>query len=469
MRNLLANLLPSLLDQLKASPDADAGLAYFEQFAGSLGEREALYTLLNESRTALVRLVRVLSSGPPLAEFLCHRPEFFDFVVRQESGQSAKRLGGGQFQLNLEEDSHREAGQSALRTFQQTQRFRIGVNDILGRIARPQVGKQLADLAGACLKAAVEIARQEMKALFGTPFVRWLQDHFAIVALGKLGGGDLSYDSDLDLTCFYWVDDPKDSAEMQPRLIRFIEQIDEILSVSRGEGSIYKIDLRLRPDGKKGELIVALHKYRDYLASRAQSWERLALVRHRFLLGSGMIRGHLKRIIEEFVYRPDLEAVTVRDLLHIRQRMETELAREQQEQRFHLKAGVGGLVDIEFSTQLLQMKYGYQIPELRIANTLMALKRLSRHGLVRSDQYETLHDGYEFLRFVENRLRMAFAGATSIPRHPKDLRHISRLLGEKAMKQYMATQDFENGYLATTHRVRKVFEEVSAKLVAKTT
>jgi glutamate-ammonia-ligase adenylyltransferase len=465
MRNLLANLLPSLLEQLKASPDADAGLAYFEQFTGSLGEREALYTLLNEAPAALLRLVRVLSCGPVLAEFLCRRPEFLDFVIRQDSGQSAKGLSGAQLRLNLAEDSHSEASQSTLRNFQQTQRFRIGVNDILGRIARPQVGKELADLAGACLKAAVEIAQQEMKVHFGTPFVRWLQDHFAIMALGKLGGGDLSYDSDLDLVCFYWVNDPNDSAEVQPRLVRFIEQIDEILSVSRGEGSIYKIDLRLRPDGKKGELIVALHKYRDYLSSRAQSWERLALVRHRLLLGGAKIRSQLKRVIEEFVYQPGFEGVTVRDLLHIRQRMETELAREQQEHRFHLKAGVGGLVDIEFATQLLQMKYGYDIPELRIANTLIALKRLRRHGLVRSDQYEALHDGYEFLRLVENRLRMAVAGATSIPRHPDNLNHIIRLLGERAMKQYMATQDFESGYLATTHRVRKVFEEISVQLV----
>src|SRR5262249_562625 len=148
----------------------------------------------------------------------------------------------------------------------------------------------------------------------------------------------------LDLICFYSVEDPKDAAGTQSSLVRLIEQIDEILSISRGEGSIYKIDLRLRPEGKKGELVVGLHKYQENLASRAQPWERLALVRHWVLVGEGRIRAQLTKLVEGFVYLPGLTTSTVRDLLHVRHRMEIELAKENQEQRFHLKTGTGGLV-----------------------------------------------------------------------------------------------------------------------------
>jgi glutamate-ammonia-ligase adenylyltransferase len=468
MRNLLANLVPSLLENLESSPDADAGLIHFEKFASALGERDSLYTLLNESPEMLQRLIRVLSSGPFLAEFLCRRPEFFDLVNRLDYLQKHKSLDEFRFQLKqtLEHETNLEASQAALRGFQQVELFRIGVRDILGQLPRVQVGKQLADLAEACLEAAIEIACRKLAAQFGEQFPLWVKDHFAVLALGKLGGHDLSYNSDLDLVCFFWVENPRDTTETQRRLVKLIETINEILNVSRGEGSIYKIDLRLRPDGKKGELIVALHKYQEYLASRAETWERLALVRHRFLKGGPQIRAQLKKFIECFVYQPRLESSVVAELLHIRRRMETELGKESQEQRFHLKAGAGGLVDIEFATQLLQLKHGHRFAELRTPNTFAALRKLKHLGLIQNDHYEALRDGYEFLRLVENRLRVAFPyGATSIARHSKNLQRMDRLLGRKILARYSPTQKFENAYLITTKRVRTSFEQIAADLV----
>jgi [glutamine synthetase] adenylyltransferase / [glutamine synthetase]-adenylyl-L-tyrosine phosphorylase len=468
MRNLLANLLPSLLEGLESSPDADAGLIYFEKFASALGERNSLYTLLNESPEVLQLLIRVLSSGPFLAEFLCRRPEFFDLVNRLDDLQKRKSLHEFRSQLrqSLEYEATLEASQTALRRFQQTELFRIGVKDILGQLQRAQVGNQLADLAGVCLEATIDIGTHELATQFGKHFPLWIKDHFAVLALGKLGGNDLSYNSDLDLIFFYWVEDLSDTTQTQLRLVKLIETIDGILNVSRGEGSIYKIDLRLRPDGKKGELVVALHKYQEYLASRAEPWERLALVRHRFLTAGSQTRVRLQKLIEGYVYQPRLEVSDVTELLRIRQRMETELGKENQNKRFHLKAGVGGLVDIEFATQLLQLKYGHHFQELRIPNTLAALRRLKQLGLIRNDQYETLRDSYEFLRLVENRLRVAFPySSNSVDRDPKNLKRIGRLLGRKVLGRYSPTHDFEDAYLSTTQRVRTVFEEISGALL----
>src|SRR5262249_47326911 len=134
--------------------------------------------------------------------------------------------------------------------------------------------------------------------------------------------------------------------------------------------------------------------------------------------------------------------------------------------RFHLKAGIGGLVDIEFAAQLLQLKYGHHFPELRVPNTLAALRKLKQVGLIRNDQYETLRDGYEFLRLVENRLRAAFPyNTTSVARDPKNLKRMGRLLGRKLLTRYSPTHDFEDTYLRTTQRVRTVFEEISEVLL----
>ena len=467
MRNLLANLLPPLLLALQSSADPDAGLAYFEKFASTLGERESLYTLLNESSQVLKRLIRVLSSSHFLADFLCRRPEFFDSLIREDSLERRKKLSDlrDQLRLSRRDTTTFEASQSYLRSFQQIELFRIGTKDILGQLTRSQVGKQLAELAEVCLNAAFDIACQKLEAQFEPQFSEWAKDHFAILALGKLGGSDLSYNSDLDLICFYSVDDARESTETQHRFVRLIECLDEILSVSRGEGSIYKIDLRLRPEGKKGELVVALHRYQEYLESRVEDWERLALVRHRFVLGGRKIRARLKKLIEGVVYRPELGSSAVRDILRLRQRMEVELAKEAEDQRFHVKAGSGGLLDIEFATQLLQMKHGCQHPKLRVSNTLLALKKLQHLQLITEPQFRTLCQGYEFLRFLENRLRLASPyGAASFSRGPKTLGKLARLLNHRVEHRVASAQDLEHTYLRMTQNVRAAFQEIVTNL-----
>ncbi|PYV41101.1 MAG: bifunctional [glutamate--ammonia ligase]-adenylyl-L-tyrosine phosphorylase/[glutamate--ammonia-ligase] adenylyltransferase [Acidobacteria bacterium] len=467
MRNLLANLLPPLLLALQSSPDPDAGLGYFEKFASALGERDSLYTLLNESPDVLKRLIRVLSSSPFLADFLCRRPEFFDSLIRQDSLQKRKKLSDlrNQLQLSLRDATTFEASQSALRAFQQIELFRIGTKDVLGQLARSQVGRQLAELAEACLNAAFGIACQKLETHFGPHFSEWARDHFAILALGKLGGSDLSYNSDLDLVCFYSIDDVLESTETQHRFVHLIECLDEILSVSRGEGSIYKIDLRLRPEGKKGELVVALHRYQEYLESRVEDWERLALVRHRFVLGGRTIRARLKKLIEGVVYRAELSSSSVRDILRLRQRMEMELGKEAGDQCFHVKAGKGGLLDVEFATQLLQMKHGWQYPELRISNTVLALRKLRQLELLPEEQFQDFYRGYEFLRLLDNRPTLASPyNSTSFPRTPKILRKMARLLSPPGTGDFSSGERLESAYVAITQNNRKVFQEVLTNL-----
>lgn len=466
MRNLLANLAPALLRSLGRCPDPDAGLSAFASFAAAFGDRDCLYTLLNENSDALRRLLLVLSSSQALGEFLSRFPEFFDAVI-QEGVEPDKALQDFREELNelLSGKTNFEQGQSALRHYHEKEFFRIGIKDVLGQLRREQVGRQLAALAEACLDAAFQLACRELSVQYGGDFSAWLAEHFAILALGKFGGNDLSYNSDLDLIYFYSTETAEESIQAQKRCVRLVELLDAILSVSQGEGSIYKIDTRLRPEGKKGELVVLLHRYPEYLQARAQAWERLALVRHRFILGGQAMHTGLEQMINGFVYQPELSVETVKELDHIRRRMEVELGKETAENQFHLKAGAGGLIDVEFSTQLLQLKHGQGQPDLREPNTLAALQKLRQQKLVSPDQYKAFTQGYEFLRLLENRLRLNSPyGATTIARTPQVLTKLSRQAGMAPTSDNKGAEKFEKKYLAITAAIRKAYRSIVEQL-----
>jgi glutamate-ammonia-ligase adenylyltransferase len=343
--------------------------------------------------------------------------------------------------------------------------FRIQARDILEANDRPTVGAQLAGLAEACLVAAFQMACRQLENEGDSGLSSWAEEHVAIVALGKLGGCDLSYKSDLDLVYFYSVGAGEPAATVQGRASRVVDRIDEILSVSHGEGSIYKIDTRLRPEGKKGGVVAAIHRYEEYLQTRAESWERLALVRHRFVLGSAQNCARLGEMLRSFIYRQPFGQRALEEIVHIRHRMEVELGKESEGQVFHTKAGRGGLTDIEFAVQLLQIRHGGKAPELRVPNTMSALANLAGHGLLAREDYLTLSMAYEFLRFLENRLRIASPyGTATVVRNPKTLSRIGRLLGYSSTKDPQAARNFETDYLDVTGRVRGVFQRVLSGL-----
>ncbi|HVN79430.1 MAG TPA: hypothetical protein VMW38_10565, partial [Terriglobia bacterium] len=201
---------------------------------------------------------------------------------------------------------------------------------------------------------------------------------------------------------------------------------------------------------------------------RAEPWERLALVRHRVLLGGREVRRKLKRRIEEFVYRPEWNPAVVAELARIRLRMEMELGKEAEAQRFHLKAGAGGLVDVEFAIQLLQMKYGAASKALRVPNTLAALQRLLGRRLITKTQYSILYDGYGFLRLLENRLRMASpSGGPHFPRSQESISRVFRLLNPTMDASPTQVEEFERIYLTHTRQIRAEYQKIVARLSSK--
>jgi glutamate-ammonia-ligase adenylyltransferase len=409
----------------------------------------------------------LLASSRFLSDFVCRRPEFFDTLVRPGELKPQKTLSRFSAELGslLREAGNDREKRGCLRRYQQTEMFRIGMKDVLGELSRDRVGKQMAALAECCLLAAFDLACESLEDRFGPGFTGWARQQVAILAMGKLGGNDLSYHSDLDLVYLYADEDAATGWESRRRCVRLVERLDEILSVSQGEGTIYRIDTRLRPMGSKGELVTPASRYREYLATRAEAWERLALSHHRFISGGSRLQRQIGAMIDGFVYEPELMPEEVSQIAHLRRRMEVELGREAQKARFHLKAGAGGLQDVEFATQLLQLKFGGEYPEIRTPHTLTAMGRLGRLGLLGEVAAHDLSEGYRFLRRLENSLRIAATdGVSTVSRDPGHLRKLTLLLGEPKAPYCQSPEAFTDHYLATTRRVRRHYQEIVARL-----
>jgi glutamate-ammonia-ligase adenylyltransferase len=195
------------------------------------------------------------------------------------------------------------------------------------------------------------------------------------------------------------------------------------------EGIAYKIDMQLRPSGKSGPLVSSLDAFREYHKTSSLLWERQALIKARFVAGDPALGKQLEKVTQGFAYGQGLTPEGIGEIHHLRMRMERELSGEG-ETRFNLKKGRGGLVDIEFLTQMLQLAHGFRYPELRRRETLRALEALDERKLLKKGEFKLLADGYLFLRTLDHRLRLERdQSIDAFEREPGRLARIAHALG----------------------------------------
>jgi glutamate-ammonia-ligase adenylyltransferase len=326
---------------------------------------------------------------------------------------------------------------------------------------------QLSDLAEACVEGALSLTREELDQKYGAV----PNGRFAVLGGGKLGGRELDYNSDLDLVFVY---DAPEEAETrggtQGKLpaheyyVRLGQKLITYLSAPTEEGIAYKIDMQLRPSGKSGPLVSSLEGFREYHRTSSQLWERQALIKTRTLAGEATLGRAIEQITENFAYARSLTEEEVAEIHHLRMRMERELARED-ETRFNLKKGRGGLVDIEFLTQMLQLAHGGRSRKLRRRETLAALKALHSKGILKENEYRLLFDGYLFLRRLDHRLRLERdQSIDAFDAEPGRLDGIARALGYSAAKnggKQSATksgQKLLRDYQVRRERIRACYE-----------
>ncbi len=408
-RQALAALAPSLLREIARSATPDRALHHTATFLSTIGARTSYLHLLLENPGVMRLLIRLFASSEYLSQFFLRHPELLDSLVRADlvRVRRAREDLTAELDARLAAAPDLEAELDELRRFRHEEFLRIGIHDIEGELAPEEVSAQLSTLAEVCLAAACALARREVLRRTGLP-AELPTEGLAILGLGKLGGAELDYNSDLDLVFVY---DPGPEAWWTARLpahdffTRVAQRTISVLQTTTREGIAYRIDTRLRPSGNQGPLVCSLEAFARYHRTAAAVWERQALVKARVLTGPAALRAQLGAIVAACVYGRGLDAAEAAEIARLRERMAHERGAGDGRQ-VNIKTGRGGLVDVEFLVQALQLRHGHAHPALRVPGTRAALAALAAEGLLSAEDARMLGAGYDFLRALENRLRL---------------------------------------------------------------
>ncbi|HIJ96195.1 MAG TPA: bifunctional [glutamate--ammonia ligase]-adenylyl-L-tyrosine phosphorylase/[glutamate--ammonia-ligase] adenylyltransferase [Desulfuromonadales bacterium] len=468
-RRMLEKITPLLLQEVFSSPDPDMALINLERFMAAIASRSSCYALLAEKRAAISLLVSLFGMSEFLSKILISHPELLESLIAGGDALLSKTRSSMEEEIDslLEQSDYFEDYLDILRRYHNEEVLRIGLNDIHGRLMQGEITTQLSLLGEVCLAAAFRLAVAELHR-FGHP--TWQHDgvvteaNLAIIAMGKLGGRELNYHSDLDIIFVYdhqGVTDGEKQITNHEYFAKLAQKIISILTMQTREGYVYKIDTRLRPSGNAGPLVTSLDSFLTYHRTEAQNWERQALTKARVVLGDDKLAGQLQDIIRQTVYGCCLDNAGRDEIHRLRMRMENELAQEK-DGNYNIKTGRGGMVDVEFAVQYLQLKEGFHYPELRTVSTIEALKEIAVLGLLPAGAAETLLAGYKFLRKLENRLRIIHDySVNDLSGTRTYMNKLARRLGYDAKLKNPGAAlicDYEE----TTGKIRSVFDQLFA-------
>jgi glutamate-ammonia-ligase adenylyltransferase len=404
---LLERLAPLLVDELLKAPEPSHTLLALSAYIDSLKSGPGYFSTFLENPPTIRFLVRILGESRFFAELLIRHPQAIDSLIARTGGEYPRERESLVTELSerLAYCEDFESKLDVLRRFKNEELLMIGVRHIQGEIESCYARWLISELAEACLEAAVNLAAHEMARRYGGPEeIGHLP--FAVLAMGKLGGAEMTYHSDLDVIFIYGSGcDTIGRLPAHEWFTRLANRIISILSAPTSEGSAFTIDARLRPSGNKGPLVCSLDSFRDYHRTTSQLWEKQALIRARSVIGPPDLTSEVEAIALSCILRTELSEEDIREIARLRSRIENELALED-ESHVDVKTGRGGLVDVEFFVQGTILKYGRRNPKIICSNTLEALEAERHAGLLERDTFEALHSGYRFLSNLEDRLRI---------------------------------------------------------------
>jgi [glutamine synthetase] adenylyltransferase / [glutamine synthetase]-adenylyl-L-tyrosine phosphorylase len=425
---------PALNDAVERSADpatARAFLARLVEGHPTVGDELATNPLVSDALVALSAASRSLSSAvlrdPSLLEPLRDGDGFTHERTLSEYRDSAAAF----FATD-------DNGAGALRRWKRRELLRIAARDLLGVADLPAVGRELAALAEVCLGRAADLVAPDVR--------------LAIIAMGKLGGRELNYASDVDVLFVHEGD-----GAVAERVARAVLTT---MSEPTADGIVFRTDADLRPEGRSGPLSRTLEAYRAYYERWAQPWEFQALLKARPVAGNGDVGRRFLELVEPVVWPEVLDPDTVRSVRAMKARAEGEMHRRGLTDR-EVKRGRGGIRDIEFAVQLLQLVHGRHDPSVRSPTTLDALAQLAAGGYIEPDEATQLDDAYRFLRTVEHRLQLQDEQQThTLPADLAARTRLARVLGYRDRGDETALDLFETDYRGYQNRVRSIHERL---------
>ncbi len=402
-----------MLAAVLASGGPDRALNHLDRFLEVTGRTE-LYRRLLESAPLREGLARILAHSSFLTDLLVSSPGHLRWLF-EETPHLTRPLPPAELKARQREALgavEESAWTDALRRFQRRELLRIGTAQILGCKEVAQVGRELSDLADVTVAAVLERLTESMHRTHGRPSTgRGRPARFCVVGLGKYGGRELNFSSDIDLLFLYDEDgvavDSRGARGMGNGLFfdRLAEGLIQVLTEATPEGFLYRVDMRLRPEGERGPLTRSLRSYWIYYESRGELWERQMLIKARHAAGSSGLWRRFRDMLVPFVYPAHFTVSPSEEIRRVKERIEAE-ARHRPEGGNNIKLQPGGIRDIEFVVQCLQLLHGRRTERTRAAGTLPSIERLRRAGALSAGEARALREAYRFFRRLENLLQI---------------------------------------------------------------
>ena len=486
-RRQLAEILPPLLEAIGRTADPDQALNHWERWLASGVSRSAVLEYLRSAPRMLDLVCAIFGNSDSLAFTLVRDPLLLYWLAQQNVLSTAPTRVGMErtIRQSLEGVTATEPRLDVLRRFRRREMLRIGVRDLVRLADVVETTASLSDLASVLIEAAYRIVDSDLRARHGIPMHqnrqgRWMETGFAVIAMGKLGGHELNYSSDVDVlyVCESHEGETRPTSSggarakgpAQRRLSNeeyfeiLAQELTKALTAQTHEGYVYRVDLRLRAEGSVGQLTRSLDDYAKYYRTRGQVWERLALLKAWPIAGSKKVGSSFIKMVRPFVLapsskRPDVEQelAIVEDVRSVKERIDAKMAERGQEQR-NVKLGVGGIREIEFLVQTIQVLAGRQVPGILGRGTLDSLVRLQKAGILSGKQQADLASAYQFLRDVEHKLQMVHDLQThALPDQQKELERCAIRMGYDRADRPIALKQFQADLAAHTTLVHDIF------------
>jgi glutamate-ammonia-ligase adenylyltransferase len=481
------DLTRSILAKVLASADPQMALYNFQRLVESSPDPGAIRVALKRSSENITIIVTLMAGSQFLSEVLIGQPTLFSWLISFETLFGARapdyyRIGA---QAAVDGISDRADQRRALSQWRRREYLRIGVRDLLLIADAEEVSRDISDLAEAIIDQAAMLIFADLSRRFGVPVPEeseWLKDEqysspggtggtsaqavssgMCVLGMGKLGGRELNFSSDIDLVFIYESEGQTTGREEGARRVAVISNHDfftrmgEALIKFLGErgpdGNLFRVDMRLRPEGMDGPLARSLEALVHYLNTQARDWERLAYLKARVVSGPPRLAEKLYRIIGDFVFAGLDAGRIITEVQELKLRIDREVINSDLYHR-EVKRGFGGIREIEFVVAAMQIIHGFHHHALRVRNSFLAIQRLLEAHILDEETAAFYQRAYSFLRMVEHRLQMAQEAQThTLPPHGPAFEAMARRCG------FADGATFQAEYTAITSDVHSRFTE----------